>query len=151
MSLHIEPFAVNDSNIEGLKIISAKMSTDDRGTVRELFRGSIYFEVLPKTVTGWKQINLTRTKKGAVRGLHGEAMSKLVTVAYGSVFGAYVDTRPDSKTFGAFDNRKNLFKKIASRYKQTFNKKFIEIAFNIFNTQKKHKRKINKIFWRKIP
>ena len=101
MSLHIEPFAVNDSNIEGLKIISAKMSTDDRGTVRELFRGSIYFEVLPKTVTGWKQINLTRTKKGAVRGLHGEAMSKLVTVAYGSVFGAYVDTRPDSKTFGA--------------------------------------------------
>ena len=52
MSLHIEPFAVNDSNIEGLKIISAKMSTDDRGTVRELFRGSIYFEVLPKTVTG---------------------------------------------------------------------------------------------------
>lgn len=101
MSLHIEPFAVNDSNIEGLKIISAKMSTDDRGTVRELFRGSIYFEVLPKTVIGWKQINLTRTKKGAVRGLHGEAMSKLVTVAYGSVFGAYVDTRPDSKTFGA--------------------------------------------------
>lgn len=101
MSLHIEPFAVNDSNIEGLKIISAKMSTDDRGTVRELFRGSIYFEVLPKTVTGWKQINLTRTKKGAVRGLHGGAMSKLVTVAYGSVFGAYVDTRPDSKTFGA--------------------------------------------------
>ena len=101
MSLHIEPFASKDSNIEGLKIISAKMSTDDRGTVRELFRGSIYFEVLPETVKGWKQINLTRTKKGAVRGLHGEAMSKLVTVAYGSVFGVYVDTRLDSKTFGA--------------------------------------------------
>ena len=101
MSLHIEPFVVNDSNIDGLKIISAKMSTDDRGTVRELFRGSIYSEVLPETVTGWKQINLTKTKKGAVRGLHGEAMSKLVTVAYGAVFGAYVDTRPDSKTFGA--------------------------------------------------
>lgn len=101
MSLHIEPFVANDSNIEGLKIISAKMSTDDRGTVRELFRDSTYFEVLPKTVKGWKQINLTKTKKGAVRGLHGEAMSKLVTVAYGAVFGAYVDTRPDSKTFGA--------------------------------------------------
>lgn len=70
MSLHIEPFAVNDSNIEGLKIISAKMSTDDRGTVRELFRGSIYFDLLPETVTGWKQINLTRTKKGAVQTVH---------------------------------------------------------------------------------
>lgn len=101
MSLKIEPFSVKESNIEGLKIISAKMSTDERGTVRELFRGSTYFEVLPETVTEWKQINLTRTKKGAVRGLHGEAMSKLVTVAYGAVFGAYVDTRPGSKTFGA--------------------------------------------------
>lgn len=101
MSLHIEPFVANDSNIEGLKIISAKMATDDRGIVRELFRSSVYFEILPETVTGWKQINLTRTKKGAVRGLHGEAMSKLVTVAYGSVFGAYVDTRLGSKTFGA--------------------------------------------------
>ena len=68
MSVHIEPFVVRDSNIDGLKIISAKMVSDERGTVR---------------------------------GLHGEAMSKLVTVAYGSVFGAYVDTRPDSKTFGA--------------------------------------------------
>jgi dTDP-4-dehydrorhamnose 3,5-epimerase len=101
MSAHIEQFNAKDSSIEGLKIISVKSATDDRGTVRELFRGSVYAEVLPDTVKGWKQINLTRTKKGAVRGLHGEAMNKLVTVAYGSVFGAYVDTRPDSKTFGA--------------------------------------------------
>ena len=101
MSVQIEPFATKDSNIEGLKIINAKMVTDDRGTVRELFRESTYSEALPQTLAGWKQINLTRTKKGAVRGLHGEAMSKLVTVAYGSVFGAYVDTRPDSKTFSA--------------------------------------------------
>ena len=101
MGVNIEPFEAKESNIEGLKIISAKMVTDDRGTVRELFRGSVYSEVLLETVTGWRQINLTRTKKGAVRGLHGEAMNKLVTVAYGSVFGAYVDTRPGSKTFGA--------------------------------------------------
>jgi dTDP-4-dehydrorhamnose 3,5-epimerase len=101
MSTHIEPFEAMDSSIEGLKIINVKSATDDRGTVRELFRSSIHSEVLPRTVTGWKQINLTRTKKGAVRGLHGEAMNKLVTVAYGSVFGAYVDTRPGSKTFGA--------------------------------------------------
>lgn len=101
MSVHIDSFKAQDSNIDGLKIINAKMVTDDRGTVRELYRGSVYSEVLPESVSSWKQINLTRTKKGAVRGLHGEAMSKLVTVAYGSVFGAYVDTRPGSKTFGA--------------------------------------------------
>ena len=103
MSLHIDPFTVKETKIDGLKIINAKMVTDDRGTVRELFRDSVYSDVLPESVTGWKQINLTRTEKGAVRGLHGEAMSKLITVAYGSVFGAYVDTRPDSKTFGAVE------------------------------------------------
>lgn len=54
MSLHVEPFRANSSNIEGLKIISTKMATDDRGTVRELFRDSVYSEVLPETITGWK-------------------------------------------------------------------------------------------------
>ena len=103
MSLHIDPFSVKETKIAGLKIINAKMATDDRGTVRELFRDSTYSDVLPETVSAWKQINRTGTEKGAVRGLHGEAMSKLITVAYGSVFGAYVDTRPDSETFGAVE------------------------------------------------
>ena len=75
--------------------------TDDRGTVRELYRASAHADVLPDTLNPWQQINLTRTKRGAVRGLHGEAMAKLVTVAHGSAFGAYVDTRADSKTLGA--------------------------------------------------
>ena len=66
-------------------------------------KGGSHSEVLPETLSSWKQINLTRTKRGAVRGLHGEAMAKLVTVATGSVFGVYVDTRPDSKTFGAVE------------------------------------------------
>ena len=70
MSLHIDPFSVKETKIAGLKIINAKMATDDRGTVRELFRDSIYSDVLPETVSAWKQINLTRTEKGAVRGLH---------------------------------------------------------------------------------
>jgi dTDP-4-dehydrorhamnose 3,5-epimerase len=35
-----------------------------------------------------------------VRGLHGEAMDKLVAIAAGQAFGAYVDTRTDSPTFG---------------------------------------------------
>lgn len=103
MKLEISPFSASESEIDGLKIINVKMVTDDRGTVRELYRESAHKEVLPQTVSSWKQINLTRTKRGAVRGLHGEAMSKLVTVALGSVFGVYVDTRPESKTFGAVE------------------------------------------------
>ena len=103
MTLQIYPFLASESKIDGLRIINVKMVTDDRGTVRELYRESSHSEVLPETLSSWKQINLTRTKRGAVRGLHGEAMAKLVTVATGSVFGVYVDTRPDSKTFGAVE------------------------------------------------
>ena len=97
MTLQIYPFSASESKIDGLRIINVKMVTDDRGTVRELYRESSHSEVLPETLSSWKQINLTRTKRGAVRGLHGEAMAKLVTVATGSVFGVYVDTRPDSR------------------------------------------------------
>ena len=103
MKLEIKPFTALESKIDGLKIINVKMVTDDRGTVRELYRESEHIVILPNSVSNWKQVNLTRTKQGAVRGLHGEAMSKLVTVAVGSVFGVYVDTRPDSKTFGAVE------------------------------------------------
>lgn len=31
---------------------------------------NVKFEVPPETVTGWKQIDLTRTKKGAVQTVH---------------------------------------------------------------------------------
>ena len=103
MKLEIKPFTALESKIDGLKIINVKMVTDDRGTVRELYRESEHMVILPNSVSNWKQVNLTRTKQGAVRGLHGEAMSKLVTIAVGSVFGIYVDTRPDSKTFGAVE------------------------------------------------
>ena len=101
MTLEINEFASETSQIDGLQIIHVKTVTDDRGTVRELYRASAHADVLPDTLHQWQQINLTRTKRGAVRGLHGEAMAKLVTVAHGSAFGDYVDTRADSKTLGA--------------------------------------------------
>lgn len=103
MNLHIDPLSVSNSKINGLKIIQAKMVTEGRGTVRELYRQSSYADVLPRTVSAWSQVNLTRTRRGAVRGLHGETMAKLVTVAYGSAFGVYVDTRPESDTAGAIE------------------------------------------------
>lgn len=100
MQLKIDELHAETSAIEGLKVIQVKCVTDDRGTVRELYRESRY-DFLPEQLPAWKQVNLTKTQRGAVRGLHGEAMSKLVTVACGSAFGAYVDTRVESPTFGA--------------------------------------------------
>lgn len=103
MNLQINEFSNVASKIDGLQIISVKNVTDDRGTVRELYRSSVHSDVLPNSLNSWKQINLTRTKRGAVRGLHGEKMAKLVTVAKGSAFGVYVDTRANSRTIGAVE------------------------------------------------
>lgn len=36
-----------------------------------------------------------------MRGLHGEAMTKLVSCVAGRAFGAYLDARPDSPSHGA--------------------------------------------------
>ena len=47
MKLEISPFSASESKIDGLKIINVKMVTDDRGTVRELYRESAHKEVLP--------------------------------------------------------------------------------------------------------
>jgi dTDP-4-dehydrorhamnose 3,5-epimerase len=86
--------------IDGLLVLRMKQITDDRGTVRELFRTSAFAEAgVP--VGPWPQINATETKQGAIRGLHGEEMIKLVAVVEGEAFGAYVDARRSSPTFGA--------------------------------------------------
>ena len=43
MTLQIYPFSASESKIDGLRIINVKMVTDDRGTVRELYRESSPF------------------------------------------------------------------------------------------------------------
>jgi dTDP-4-dehydrorhamnose 3,5-epimerase len=81
--------------IDGLLISELKAFADDRGVIRELFRASAMPPQRP-----WKQVNLTETVQGAVRGMHAEDMTKLVGVATGEAFGAWVDLRPDSRTYG---------------------------------------------------
>jgi dTDP-4-dehydrorhamnose 3,5-epimerase len=93
------PFAVRQSEISGLVVLRMKQVADPRGVVREVFRASAMAEA-GLAAGPWVQVNLTRTVPGAVRGLHGEAMTKLVCVVAGEAFGAYVDTRPGSPTRG---------------------------------------------------
>lgn len=95
----IRPFTVEPTEIAGLHVIEVKQVTDDRGTVRELFRSS-EMQGAGFALARWAQMNLTASRQGVVRGLHGEEMTKLVTVVTGSAFGAYLDARQDSKTFG---------------------------------------------------
>ena len=98
----IVDFAVRTSTIDGLLVVTPKQATDARGTVRELFRRSA-FAAAGVDLAPFEQINVTETRLGAVRGMHAEAMTKLVSVAAGEAFAAYVDLRPASPTCGVVD------------------------------------------------
>ena len=96
----IVDMSVADSAIDGLKVITLKQVTDERGTVREYYRQSAWIANGLPDLGPFLQLNLTETKKGGVRGMHAEDIVKVVTVASGAAFGAYVDLRPESPTAG---------------------------------------------------
>lgn len=97
---HIVDHEIRSTAIDGLQLITQKQITDGRGTVREFFRSSAYRDVLPAGQQ-WEQINVTQTHQGALRGMHGEAMVKLVACVAGEAYGVYLDARDDSPTRGA--------------------------------------------------
>ena len=79
--------------IDGLHLIRTKVAEDERGAVREILRPTALLALgLPALEV--RQVNLTATVAGAVRGIHAEAMHKLVGVASGEAFGVWVDLRP---------------------------------------------------------
>ncbi len=97
----IDEMTVATTAIEGLLRITPKAVTEERGTVREFFRASAYAEHGVPVPDRWAQLNLTRTARGGLRGMHGENADKLIGIASGEVFGAWVDARPESPTRGA--------------------------------------------------
>ena len=101
MTTTIVPMTVETTAIAGLLKITVKAVTDERGTVREFFRTSGFAEQHVPVPDRWAQVNVTWTRQGAVRGLHGEAADKLIGVAAGEAHGAYLDARPGSSTYGA--------------------------------------------------
>lgn len=100
MPPRIQDFRAEPTAIDGLHVLHVKEIHEERGTIREFFRSSAMRDA-GLHPGPWQQLNLTQTFTGAVRGLHGEAMTKLVSVVAGEAFGAYVDARLDSPTVGA--------------------------------------------------
>ncbi len=88
--------------IEGAWLASSPVWADDRGSFRE------WFKLLDiKNATGVDfsvaQANLSKSKRGVVRGIHyslaPDGQAKWVTCASGAVWDVVVDIRPDSPTF----------------------------------------------------
>lgn len=91
---------VSGTGIGGLSIIRMKSVSDERGTVREFFRESAFAGSGMRRGRPWRQVNVTETEQGALRGLHAEQMDKLVAVVSGEAFAAYLDLRDGSPTRG---------------------------------------------------
>lgn len=100
-SPQIVPFDTVTTAIEGLLVITTKQVTEPRGTVREIYRHSVFTAVGLSGMGTVRQVNATFTHRGGVRALHAEDMTKLVGVVHGEAFGAYVDLREGSPTRGA--------------------------------------------------
>src|SRR5688572_27201159 len=87
------------TDVPGLVVVRMKQVGDPRGTVREFFRESAMLDA-GLHAGPWKQVNITESYRGAIRGLHGEAMTKLISVVTGEAFGVYLDMRPGSPARG---------------------------------------------------
>ena len=103
MGVEIIDFDLREAAIDGLYVVTVKRVTDERGTIRELFRRSAFEAAGVTSLGSLSQINVTESRRGAIRGLHAEQTTKLLTLAAGEAFGAYVDTRPGSSTYGAVE------------------------------------------------
>ncbi len=100
MPTKITPFEVQRTAIVDLFVIQMKQVKDERGVVREFYRESAFREAGLPSLGPWLQVNVTESRHGAIRGLHGESMFKLVGIVAGEAYGAYVDARRDSESFG---------------------------------------------------
>lgn len=84
---------LNVSPIDGLTVHNLTVHGDNRGWFKENWAGTPPLRVEQNNVS----FNASR---GATRGMHAEPWDKYVSVATGRVYGAWVDMREGSKTYG---------------------------------------------------
>ena len=90
---------VEETNIPGLLVFDLPVHGDNRGWFKENWQRAKQTNLgLPDF--GPVQNNISyNAKKGVTRGIHAEPWDKYISIAAGSVFGAWVDLRP-GETFG---------------------------------------------------
>lgn len=91
---------VTETGIPGLEVIDLAVHGDARGWFKENWQRE-KMVALGVPDKRWVQNNISfNEKRGATRGVHAEPWDKLISVATGSVFGAWVDLRAGSATYG---------------------------------------------------
>lgn len=92
--------AVNETGIEGLLLLDLAVHGDARGWFKENWqRAKMGALGIPDLHAVQNNISFN-AERGVTRGIHAEPWNKFVSVACGSVFGAWIDLREGSSTFG---------------------------------------------------
>lgn len=92
--------SVAETGIEGLKVVDLAVHGDSRGWFKENWqRAKMTALGIPDLRVVQNNISYNDSR-GVTRGIHAEPWDKFISVARGSVFGAWVDLREGSATFG---------------------------------------------------
>ncbi|MCV0384761.1 MAG: dTDP-4-dehydrorhamnose 3,5-epimerase [Erythrobacter sp.] len=92
------------TRLAGLVLLQPRIFPDERGYFLETYNRDRYRDV--GITADFVQDNHSRSRRGAVRGLHFQRMPgqpKLVRCAHGRVFDVVVDIRRGSPTFGEWE------------------------------------------------
>ena len=85
---------VTETGIPGLKVVDLPVHGDNRGWFKENWqREKMVAAGIPDLRFVQNNISFN-DNKGVTRGIHAEPWDKFISVATGSVFGAWVDLRP---------------------------------------------------------
>ena len=92
--------SVAETVIGGLKVVDLAVHGDSRGWFKENWqRAKMTALGIPDLRVVQNNISYNDSR-GVTRGIHAEPWDKFISVARGSVFGAWVDLREGSETFG---------------------------------------------------
>jgi dTDP-4-dehydrorhamnose 3,5-epimerase len=95
--------------IDGAWIFESRVHGDDRGYIREWFNSAVVKETLGREFLV-AQTNLSKSKRGVVRGIHFSTapvgQAKWITCANGALWDVVVDIRPSSPTFKQWEAHK---------------------------------------------
>ena len=92
---------ITSTKLSGVKLIEPKIFEDERGFFFESYHKKIFSD--NQIALEFVQDNHSRSKQGALRGLHyqiRQPQGKLVRVIIGEIYDVAVDLRKSSPTFG---------------------------------------------------
>ncbi len=93
VNLHVSELQLHTTEIPGLYVLDLPLHGDNRGWFKENYQKE-KMEALGLPPLNVVQNNFSyNEERGVTRGLHAEPWEKFISVANGSVFGAWVDLR----------------------------------------------------------